>query len=204
MLEDTLQIAHADVDGRARHARRALEGTHGRRRRACSTARRRCPAAARRSSSAAAASGRRCGSWPSTPTPQRLRRARRRSATSTRSCAEHCDAVGRDYDEIEKIDAPGPSASRPTAAEPASSRRPSSSTASASLGRGRRPARHLQHAQRDRPRPARAHRPRRHPAAPRPDGSPDSPDPPGGYSGSVLRCRHERSSPRATAPSPPG
>ena len=69
---------------------------------ACSTRPSRSRDRASRSWSVAAARRRPCGWSPSTPTPATSSGRPRRSPASTRSCAQHCVAVGRDPDEIER------------------------------------------------------------------------------------------------------
>ena len=85
---------------------------------------------------------------------------------------EHCDAVGRDYDAIEKTNLSGFDIAATDGR--GTSRRPSSSTAWAA---GPRPARSTPSSARRRRRPgqARAHRPRRDPPHPRPGHA--QPDP---------------------------
>ena len=102
LLEDTLRIAHGMWSGE-RGTEAAVRRAATSRRRACSTRPQSLSAGPGcRSWSAAAARRRRSASWPSTPTPATCSGRPRRSPTSTRSCAAHCAAVGRDPDEIER------------------------------------------------------------------------------------------------------
>ena len=135
MLEETLQIAHGDVDGRARHARRRSTAATSRRR-GCSTPRSRCHAprvpimigggGEKKTLRLVAQYADACNVFGS---PEAI-------ARKYAILAEHCAAVGRDPDEIER------STLQNIRPRPASRTRRRSSTASASSRRRRR-ARHL-------------------------------------------------------------
>ena len=114
--------------------------------------------------------------------------------------AEHCAAVGRDPDEIERSTLQNVSISR---------RRPA---ADRDAGAGRRPlrravrrrrrARHHRHARTPRPGRARARRPRRHPAAPRPAVTPATGYPQGVSNPCYDDAHDDRSRPTATTIDP--
>ena len=101
MLEDTLRIAHGMWQGE-RGSEERFEGRHVRAHAAAQLAAVDLAAAGpdhdRRRRRAEDAPARR----PVRRRDQRLRRPARGSPTSTRSCASHCEAVGRDFDEIER------------------------------------------------------------------------------------------------------
>ena len=100
LLEDTLKMARQAWHGRARLG--SVPGPCRQARRASCSRRSSCRSRASRSSSVAAASARPCASWRATPT--------RATSSARRTCCahkydvlrRHCDAVGRDYDSIEK------------------------------------------------------------------------------------------------------
>ena len=96
MLRETVEI----VKSMWSRARRDLRGQVLPARRARSAIRSRCSSRTRRSGSAAAASSSRCASSRGTPTARTSAASRTSSRTSARCCRSHCNAVGRDYDEI--------------------------------------------------------------------------------------------------------
>ena len=100
-LEDTLQFAHEMwSEGSGTHGEFA--GTHLWPR-TSSTPRSRSAARGSRSSSAVGASGRPCDWSPSTPTPATSSGARRSSSRAKLEVLrEHCERLGRPYDEIER------------------------------------------------------------------------------------------------------
>ena len=101
MLEETLQIVHADVEGRTRLRgclrRAALPG-----RAAAQLAAGRSPGRTPGSSSAAAASRRRSGWWPSTPTPATSSAGPDVLTHKFDVLRQHCAEVGRPFEEIER------------------------------------------------------------------------------------------------------